>query len=218
MRNKKKLFLGMTVLLSALTILPGCETVGQSAGLGASLGGVAGAIVGNQSGHALEGAAIGTAIGAGAGYGIYRAKARRMRTAEQTRQAYKDWSEFDGLKLDVRDSRIEPSTVRPGSRATATMEYATLGTDGATVVEEKHLLMKDGELLAELETAKAERSDGTWEKEVVFNVPKKAEDGLYSITQEVTVAGQSSSVSTPFHIDSSVTRATTSDDVQLAQR
>ncbi|MDD3375477.1 MAG: glycine zipper domain-containing protein [Candidatus Omnitrophica bacterium] len=59
------LFLAVCIFV---TILVGCESVGENtkkgAGMGGLLGAVAGGVIGHQSGHGVEGALIGGAVGA----------------------------------------------------------------------------------------------------------------------------------------------------------
>jgi uncharacterized protein YcfJ len=59
---------GAVLLLAAVVIFAGCESMGQKTKTGAVAGGLlgaaAGGIIGHQSGHGWEGAAIGAAAGA----------------------------------------------------------------------------------------------------------------------------------------------------------
>jgi len=96
-----------------------------------------------------------------------------------------------GFKLDMKSGAISPGTVAPGGTVTATTQYATLGTGANGVpVAESYILQKDGKELTTLDEKTIQRTDGTWENEIQFKVPKNADDGAYTVAQRVSASGQ----------------------------
>lgn len=179
-------------LLCFALISLGCETAGQSAGLGAALGAGAGAVIGHQSGHTTEGALIGAAIGGLAGWGIHKIRARRVANAQETAQQH-NYNPAAGFKLSMTDgTKVTPINVKPGSNATAIMEYAALGTGPSGVpVRETFMLKKDGKPVKELYDGTSTRTDGTWQSPVEFSLPSQAPTGQYIVAQTVSAQGQS---------------------------
>lgn len=168
----------------------GCETAGQSAGAGAITGGIIGGIIGNQSGHAGEGALIGAAIGGLAGYAIHKARSRQVASAQDTYNEY-DYQPDQGFKLDMRDASVSPGQVAPGGTVTTSMKYATLGAPEGVKVTEQRVLRRGDSKVTTLQDDKVERTDGVWENELEFEVPKNADSGQYTIAQTVSAQGQS---------------------------
>ena len=176
--------------LSAFAVV-GCQSAVGSAGLGAGLGALAGGVIGNQSGHAAEGAAIGALVGAATGFIVHDVKTRQARTAQQTASDY-NYTPDQGFKLDMKSGAISPGSVPPGGTITSTMQYATLGTKSSgTPVAESCVLQKDGKELTKLDDKTVERTDGTWENLIQFQVPKNASPGPYVVAQRVSASGQS---------------------------
>jgi hypothetical protein len=178
--RRKKWFTGVSMTVCLGLALAGCETAGGSAGAGALAGGALGAIIGHQSGHAGEGALIGAALGGLAGWGIHHARTRQLRNAQQTYQDY-NYKSDDGFKLDMRGASVSPQTVAPGQTVTTKLEYATMGSGNGVNVEQRRVLKKDNEQLVELEREVINRTDGTWESELEFGVPKNATPGTYVV-------------------------------------
>lgn len=204
----KRVARGATVALVAVAlIVAGCQTAGQSAGLGAALGAGAGAIIGHQSGHTTEGALIGAAIGGLAGWGIHKVKARRTADAQQTAQQH-NYNPASGLTLKLTDgTKVTPVNVQPGSKATAVLEYAALGTGlNGVPVRETFVLKKDGRPVKELYDSTATRTDGTWQSPIEFSLPAETPTGQYTVAQAVSANGKMAEKEVVF----TVTTATTS--------
>ena len=202
-RNRKLIAAAVAVAIVAL----GCQTAGQSAGLGAVLGAGAGAVIGNQSGHAGEGALIGAAVGGLAGWGIHKLRARQMANAQQTAQQ-QNYNPANGFKLSMTDgTKVSPMNVKPGTNATAVMEYAALGGGPSGVpVRETFVLKKDGKPVKELYDSTATRTDGTWQSPIEFSLPAEAPTGQYIVAQSVSAKDQSVQRDVTF----TVTKATAS--------
>ncbi|MCC6142210.1 MAG: glycine zipper family protein [Candidatus Hydrogenedentes bacterium] len=174
-----------SVVLAVAFVLAGCATQGGSAGTGALIGGALGGVIGHQSGHAWEGAAIGAVVGALAGLVVHDVKERRLRTAQETYSDY-GYQPSQGFQMDLRGSSVSPQVVAPGGEVTTSMEYATLGTGGGTPVREYYALEQGTEHLADIHKEEVQRTDGTWQKSVTFEVPEDAPEGRYEVMQQVT--------------------------------
>lgn len=206
MRNKRFRIAMVAVLLSAVAIA-GCQTAAGSAGAGALLGSVAGGIIGSQSGHTVEGALIGAAVGGLAGLVVHDIKSRRTRTAQQTYQDY-DYRPNQGFRMDMKGGSISPGTVAPGGNVKSTLNYAVLGADTSGVeVAESTILRKDGKDMATLDDRKVNRTDGTWENMIEFQVPKNAEEGDYMLAQSLRASGDTFHRDTPFTVRSATAQA-----------
>jgi len=183
MRNKR-MQIGVACVLCLGLVLMGCQTRGQSAGGGALLGGLVGGIIGHQSGHGWEGAALGAAIGGLAGLVAYDYKTRQKSTAEETAERY-DYSPEQGVRMELRTIDVEPKQVKPGDRATLTVEYATLGTGQGIPVQETSILKFAGDPYSKLDQRTEVRKDGIWVNTIAFEVPPAAQLGNYSVAQEL---------------------------------
>lgn len=198
MLRSKRFIWPMTLMLCVSMGLLGCETAGGSAATGALVGAGLGAVIGHQSGNAGTGAAIGAALGALAGYAVHKSRTRQTQTAAQTYDQY-DYEPQKGFQLDVREGDVTPSVVEPGGTVKATMEYATLGTDGGVRVQEARVLKTQDDSLT-LDEETVTRSDGTWQNTLEFQVPDDAPAGQYRVTQKVAAQGKSASEMLIFNV------------------
>jgi len=180
MRNRTLIMATALVLVAALP-LAGCQTAGGSAGTGAALGAGIGAIIGNQSGKTAEGAAIGAAIGALGGYTLYRIKARKTRSAQETAQRY-EYRPNQAPVVSIDEGSVSPGQARAGDVIRTEVEYALLGTGASGVtVTERRLLERDGEILMEISSETFQRDDGTWTSELAFEIPNDLSPGQYAL-------------------------------------
>lgn len=176
--------------------LTGCATTDQSAGAGALAGAALGALIGND---AAAGAAVGAIVGATVGYVVHKTQARKTQSAEQTKDKL-GYTDDRGLQLRMNRGTVSPAQVVPDSKVTAVMEYALLGTGGGKSVEERRILKKDGEVVAELQSDRVVRTDGTWENELGFKVPSSAPAGRYVVVQEIEADNTSSTRNSYFNV------------------
>jgi hypothetical protein len=104
--------------------------------------------------------------------------------------------------MDLRNSSVSPQVVRPGGEVTTSMEYATLGTGGGTPVREYYSLEQGNEHLADIHQEEVQRTDGTWQKTVTFEVPADAPAGQYEVVQQVTAKETTQQRVTDFTVQS----------------
>lgn len=162
----------------------GCQSYGGSAAAGAATGAGAGAIIGHQSGNQGEGALIGAVLGGLTGLIAHDIKAQKTRDAKQTADAI-GYEASQGEVLQLEDAQIQPSNVRPGSRAEATIQYALLGVPNNTSVMEQRIIEQNGQVVAMLSTKNFTRSAGTWVSTLPFDVPRDLAPGEYTLMQIV---------------------------------
>lgn len=170
--------------------MAGCQTHGQGAGLGAATGAVAGGIIGHQSGRALEGAAIGAALGGLAGLIAHDIKAQRAKNRQETVEEYK-YEPTQGEVLQLEDSFVTPSVASPGSKITASLQYALIGSNDGTTVTETRRLLRGEKVLSDLSSKKFTRQDGTWLTTQDITLPDNLKPGQYSLVQRVETAESS---------------------------
>jgi len=188
------------VAIAAL-IAGGCATGGQSTAAGAGIGALTGGVIGSLSGRAWEGAAIGAAVGALGGYIVHDARSRRTATPQETYETY-EYKPEQGFTLDIRSMTVQPGSVPRGGRATTTIEYATLGTGAGTDISEVILLMKDGKTESTLWRKAIARTDGTWQNQIEFEVPRDVEPGTYILVHDISSRGLSRTAQTSFDVQS----------------
>lgn len=187
------------LLILSLTMpvgLTGCATTDQSAGAGALAGAALGALISND---AAAGAAVGAVLGATVGYVVHKAQARKVQSAEATKDKL-GYAAHKGLQLRMNRGTVSPVSVTPDSEVTAVMEYALLGTGGGKPVEERRILKRDGEVVAELQSERVVRTDGTWENELGFKVPPSAPAGRYVVVQEIEADDAKSTRNSYFNV------------------
>lgn len=204
MQHNKKFPRAMVALSCAGLVLTGCAMTEQSTGLGALGGGALGALIGEKvDGNPWVGAAVGAGLGALVGYIIHE-NTRKSRTAQQTARDY-GYKSSQGFKMELKNVTINPQVVAPGDKVTTTFEYAVLGAGQSGVnVQESCLLRQNGELLAALSKKSYQRTDGTWQGILEFQVPPDAAPGEYIISREISARGLSESAKADFNIRSGV--------------
>lgn len=196
-----KRFIGGCVAASMIgvAVLPGCATMEGSAGTGAALGGLAGGIIGHQSGRAIEGAFVGALAGAIAGAVVHDVRDRRMRTAQETHQTYQ-FQPDQGLQLHIEESIIEPRQVPAGSRMNGTVNYAVMGTGTGVPVREQFVVMRGNEPVSTVYDGTPTRSDGTFSKTVVIELPEDVAPGTYRLANTVSTQSVSRTAYTDFEV------------------
>lgn len=180
--------------------LNGCQSYGEAAGLGAAVGAVGGAIIGHQSGHALEGAAVGAALGGATGAVAHKIKSNRQREAAETAVAY-NYQPAQGEMLRFEGAQVMPKNARPGDMIEGRVQYALLGAGAGVQVQESRLLIRNGQVIAELSSESLTRTDGTWSSSQSFRLPNNQGPGVYTLETRVRTAKSSISGQDNFVVD-----------------
>jgi hypothetical protein len=106
-----------------------------------------------------------------------------------------------GLVLKIHKESVAPATAGKGDRVTVTIQYAVMGAAGSGVeVRERRALLFAGKELTVLSEDTTSRSNGTWENTLTFAVPASAEDGTYTVVQEVSAQGQKRTARSSFAV------------------
>lgn len=188
-RGAEKMKRKLNVLVFVAVILPigvtSCATSEQSMGAGA----IAGALLGAAfTGNSARGAALGAAIGAAAGFAVHNAKAKQVKSAEETRTEY-DYNNRNGFQIQMNKGAVSPHRTDPDAELVVRMEYVILGSGDGKPVRESRILKRDGKVLKELQNESVVRKDGTWENTLGFKVPATAPSGRYTVLQRVEAGG-----------------------------
>jgi hypothetical protein len=175
------------VFVCSATLLTGCATMEQSAGL-ATLG-CAG--VGILTGVLTQNAGAGAGAGAGclalAGLAIYNYHSSQTRTVAEDQKLYGYTSPVNSTEVKIRNATAFPETVRAGDKLKIALDYSVMAPQGANSinVQESMTLKKDGKVLQELSNRPIERQLGGGSSEVDFTIPSKMPPGTYIIEQKV---------------------------------
>lgn len=184
MNNPK---LKMIAFVCSGTLLTGCATMEQSAGL-ATLG-CAG--VGILTGVLTKNAGIGAGAGAGclaiAAVGIYNYHSKQTRTVEQDQQLYGYTAPVNSTEVKIRNATASPEIVKAGDTLKIGMDYSVMAPKGSQSinVQESMVLKKDGKVLKTLSERPVARELGGGSSEVDFKIPDKMPPGTYVIEQKV---------------------------------
>ncbi|MGR8929176.1 MAG: hypothetical protein ACU836_00960 [Gammaproteobacteria bacterium] len=183
----KTIKLKTIALVCAGTVLNGCATMEQSAGL-ATLGcaGV-GVLTGVLTNNAGAGAGAGAGCLALAGIAIYNYHSSQTRTVAQDQQLYGYTSPVSSTEVKIRNSTAYPETVRVGDTVKVGMDYSVMAPPGTqnVTVQETMVLKRDGKILQELSNRPVDRMLGGGSSEVDFKIPAKMPPGTYVIEQKV---------------------------------
>lgn len=201
--NIRNTILTLTLGAFLVTGMTGCQTRGESAGAGAAIGAIAGAIIGNQSGNQGEGAIIGAIIGGVGGLivdDIQRTKAKKQASAEETAVVY-DYKPSQGESMVFEMSELIPGTVLRGEFATASMQYALLGSGPGKVVTETRVIKQNGEVVSQISSQQFTRNDGTWVSTQDFRIPRNWKPGEYTLEQTVATIQSTVSGTTRFWVE-----------------
>jgi hypothetical protein len=183
--NKVKLKL--IACIASGTLLTGCASMEQSAGL-ATLG-CAG--VGVLTGILTKNAGAGAGAGAGclalAGVAIYNYHSQQVRTAEQDQQLYGYAAPINSTEVKIRNAAASPEMVRPGDDVNISMDYSVMAPNGMSNinVQETSVLKKDGKVLTTLNDRPISRTLGGQSSAFAFKVPGKLPPGTYVVEQKV---------------------------------
>jgi hypothetical protein len=183
----KKIQHKIIVLVCTGTLLSGCATWQQSAGL-ATLG-CAG--VGVLTGALTHSAGAGAGAGAGclalAGLAIYSYHTSQTRTVAQDQQLYGYTTPVSSTEVKIRNSTAYPETVRAGDTLKIGLDYSIMAPKGTPSVNvlETMVLKRDGKVLQSLSERPVDRQLGNGVSEVDFKIPAKMPPGTYVIEQKV---------------------------------
>ena len=173
----------ITIALTLSIVVSGCQTYGEAGALGAALGAGAGAIIGHQSGHAGEGAIIGAVLGGATGLIAHDIKARKAKERQATEETY-NYQPSEGERLEFEEADVFPKEVSPGDTVGCSLRYAIMGTSSQGVeVREKRTLMRGNQVIFEVSSKNFNRTDGTWESEQQFKLPRSIKNGQYRVVQ-----------------------------------
>jgi hypothetical protein len=177
----------MIALVCSGTLMAGCATMEQSAGL-ATLGctgvGVLTAVLTKNSG-------IGAGAGAGClaltGLAIYGYHSSQTRTVAQDQQLYGYTAPVNSTEVKIRNASANPETVRVGDTLKIGMDYSIMAPRGTqnVSVQETMVLKRDGKVLQTLSERPIVRQLGGGSSEVDFKIPEKMPPGTYVIEQKV---------------------------------
>ena len=105
------------------------------------------------------------------------------------------------LIIEVVNSSIIPDVARKNQEVTVSVTYKISGTFGApVVVQQSKVLLYKGSVVAVLSKDVIERKEGTWENSLAFTIPSSAENGIYTIEQNLKLEGRAVSDSKTFEI------------------
>jgi hypothetical protein len=159
-------------------------------------------VIGHQSGKQGEGALIGAVLGGLAGLIVHDVRVRQTRSATETAEAY-EYEPQQGEVLELEDALVYPSPVTAGNMAEATVQYALLGANGQRVnVEERRILKKGAETIADLGSKTYRRGEGTWVSTLPFRVPEDIAPGDYTMVQIVATGNTQITSTTDFRVTS----------------
>ena len=184
MKNRK---LKIIALVCSGTLLSGCATMEQSAGLAALGCAATGALVGGLTGSAAIGAGTFAGCGAIAAVGIYSYHSSQTRTAAQDQQIYGYAPPVNSTEVKIRNSTAYPETVKAGDTLKIGLDYSVMAPKGTTSVNVKEtmVLKHDGKVLQTLSERPVDRQLGGGSSEVDFKIPDKMPPGTYVIEQKV---------------------------------
>lgn len=176
----------MLIVCSA-SLVTGCATMEQSAGLAAI--GCTG--VGVLTGVLTKSAGAGAGAGAGclalAGLGIYSYHSSQTRTVAEDQQMYGYSAPVNSTEVKIRNATAFPETVRNGEKVKIGMDYSVMAPQGTrnVVVQETMTLKKDGKVLQELSSRSVPRELGGGSSEVEFSIPDGMPAGTYVVEQKI---------------------------------
>ncbi len=183
----KKPKLKIIAFVCSGTLLTGCATMEQSAGLAAL--GCAG--VGILTGVLTKNAGIGAGAGAGcaliAGIGIYNYHSKQTRTVQEDQQIYGYTAPVNTTEVKIRNATAVPEIVKAGDTLKIGMDYSVMAPKGTADVnvQETMVLKQDGKVLKSLSERPVTRPLGGGSSEVDFKIPANMPPGTYVIEQKV---------------------------------
>jgi hypothetical protein len=175
------------ILVCSTSLLVGCATMEQSAGL-ATLG-CAG--VGVLTGILTKNAGAGAGAGAGclalAGIAIYNYHSSQSRTAVEDQKLYGYTSPVNSTEVKIRNATAFPEMIKPGDKLKVNLDYSVMAPQGTNDVnvQETMVLKRDGKVLNELSNRSISRKLGGGNTEAEFQIPAKLPPGTYVIEHKV---------------------------------
>jgi hypothetical protein len=193
-----KKVLAVAMVLVMVAALGGCATEsgyyspGRSAGAGllggaatgAALGSIIGAATGSAATGAWVGAAAGALVGTVGGYLYAEHRNSMMRSSAAAAQSYNYTG--SGNVVNIENTYVNPSAVRPGQQVNLGMTYTILTPGNAptsvTLVREVRL---GNSLVGQPYQTTVTNANGTFSDNVGYNVPANAPPGNYTVTSRV---------------------------------
>ena len=172
------------------TLISGCATMEQSAGLAALGCAGVGVLTGVLTGSAGIGAGAGAGCGALAAIGIYSYHSSQTRTAQQDQYLYGYTAPVNSTEVKIRNATAYPEMVRAGDTIKSVMDYSVMAPNGtpSVNVQETMVLKHDGKVVKNLTEppVTVTRKLGGNSSEVDFKIPATMPPGTYVIEQKVT--------------------------------
>jgi uncharacterized protein YcfJ len=185
---------GVGLLLGAMALLNGCETLERAikdnprTAVGAGAGGAGGAVIGGLAG-ATEGAVIGGLAGALAGgvIGNWLDRQERTRAATAETMAY---NEQTGNVVRIEEVSLNPQSIRAGETVNVNVQYAIITPHGTVPVRIREIrqIYYQGELVGN-PVVDVERLDGTYWSTLPIKLPASATPGRYEVVVGVEMNG-----------------------------
>lgn len=193
---------GAWLLIPLLVVTLGCahtedgkmdkKTVG--AGVGAAVGAVIGAVTGHDLKSTAAGAVAGAALGYAAGWLAEKYEARKVRDAEQVKEAYGSVPVSGPPQVHAYKTWIDPNAIKKGSEAGWVSSFDVQVPAGAQakVEEERVFLDPDGNTISRrtYDYSKDVTGTGGYEFELTIPIPDNAPEGKYSYSTNLTVDGE----------------------------
>lgn len=97
-------------------------------------------------------------------------------------------------------SGLTPNGVSRGQTATASMQYALLGSGSGKTVTETRIIKQGGEVVSQISSQKFTRNDGTWVSTQQFRIPDNWDGGEYTLEQIAQTNQSTISSVTKFYV------------------
>lgn len=169
--------------------------------VGAGIGAVAGAVIGAVTGHDIKSAAAGAVAGAALGYAAgwlaEKYEARKVRDAEQVKEAYGPVPVSGPPQVHGYKTWIDPNAIKKGTEAgwVSSFDVQVPPGEQAKVEEERVFLDPDGNTISRrtYDYSKDVTGSGGYEFELTIPIPENAPEGKYSYETKLMVDGEKQS-------------------------
>ncbi len=204
-KQPSKSLVGLALLIWAIAMFAGCETVERSvkenpktAG-GAGVGGAGGALIGGLAGGA-KGAVIGGLVGVLAGGVIGNVLDRQERSREATAQTV-GYTPNQGDVVRVEQVTVNPQSIRVGETVNVSVRYAVMTPNGSAPVRVREVreVYRQGQLVGN-PVLEIDRQDGTYSSTLPITLPASAASGSYDVVVRVELDGTQDSQQSHFTI------------------
>ncbi|PIE69817.1 MAG: hypothetical protein CSA21_00415 [Deltaproteobacteria bacterium] len=182
----------LVCLICVTLILSSCvqpNGTGQKEMIGAGAGAAVGAVLGQVIGRDTAGTLIGAAAGGLLGYVIasrVHMETNQVRNEQATKQLVGN-ANYDKRLIQVHSESIEPGNqFHAGDSVTVRVSYIVLDPEHRQIpVHEKKTLWFNGTQQAVFEDTSINRTNGTYESLLSFQLPEDAQKGLYQVRHDI---------------------------------